>query len=111
MTGVKTSAGVLGCELLIMAAGIRPNTDFLTDSGIEMFRGTIMVDHTMKTSLEDVYAAGDCVMVTNRITGKPQWSPIGSSANMEGRALAQILSGKEKTCSGVLGTGWLSFPD
>lgn len=110
VTGVKTSAGVLGCELLIMAAGIRPNTDFLTDSGIEMFRGTIMVDHTMKTSLEDVYAAGDCVMVTNRITGKPQWSPMGSSANMEGRTLAQILSGKEKTYPGVLGTGVIKLP-
>ena len=110
VTGVKTSAGVLGCQLLIMAAGIRPNTDFLTDSGIEMFRGTIMVDHTMKTSLEDVYAAGDCVMVTNRITGKPQWSPMGSSANMEGRTLAQILSGKEKTYPGVLGTGVVKLP-
>lgn len=110
VTGVKTSAGVLGCELLIMAAGIRPNTDFLTDSGIEMFRETIMVDHTMKTSLEDVYAAGDCVMVTNRITGKPQWSPMGSSANMEGRTLAQILSGKEKTYPGVLGTGVVKLP-
>lgn len=110
VTGVKTSAGVLGCELLIMAAGIRPNTDFLADSGIEMFRGTILVDHTMKTSLEDVYAAGDCVMVTNRITGKPQWSPMGSSANMEGRTLAQILSGKEKTYPGVLGTGVIKLP-
>lgn len=110
VTGVKTSVGVLGCQLLIMAAGIRPNTDFLTDSGIEMFRGTIMVDHTMKTSLEDVYAAGDCVMVTNRITGKPQWSPMGSSANMEGRTLAQILSGKEKTYPGVLGTGVVKLP-
>ena len=110
VTGVKTSAGVLGCELLIMAAGIRPNTDFLTDSGIEMFRGTILVDHTMKTSLENVYAAGDCVMVTNRITGKPQWSPMGSSANMEGRTLAQILSGKEKTYPGVLGTGVVKLP-
>ena len=110
VTGVKTSAGVLGCELLIMAAGIRPNTDFLKDSGLEMFKGTILVDYTMKTSLENVYAAGDCAMVTNRITGKPQWSPMGSSANMEGRTLAQVLAGKEKTCPGVLGTGVVKLP-
>ena len=76
MTGLKTSAGFLGCELLITAAGIRPNTEFLQSSGLEMSKGTIPVDNTMKTSLEDVYAAGDCVMVTNRITGKPQWSPM-----------------------------------
>ena len=110
VTGVKTSAGFLGCDLLITAAGIRPNTEFLQDSGLEMFKGTILVDNTMKTNLEGVYAAGDCVMVTNRITGKPQWSPMGSSANMEGRTLAQLLSGKNKTYPGVLGTGIVKLP-
>ena len=110
VTGVKTSAGLLRCDLLIMAAGIRPNTDFLQDSGLEMFKGTIIVDKTMKTNLEDVYAAGDCVMVTNRITGKPQWSPMGSSANLEGRTLAQILTGTKKEYPGVLGTGVVKLP-
>ena len=82
VTGVETSEGTLSCEMLIMAAGIRPNTAFLEGTGIEMFKGTILVDSQMKTSLDDVYAAGDCAMVTNRITGKRQWSPMGSSANL-----------------------------
>ena len=110
VTGVKTSAGTLSCEMLIMAAGIRPNTGFLENTGIEMFKGTILVDGQMKTNLEDVYAAGDCVMVTNRITGKRQWSPMGSSANMEGRTLAQVLAGGQKTYPGVLGTGVVKLP-
>ena len=110
VSGVKTSAGTLPCELLVMAAGIRPNTGFLVGSGIEMERGTILVDRTMKTNLEDVYAAGDCVMVTNRITGKRQWSPMGSSANMEGRTLAQVLAGAQKSYPGVLGTGVVKLP-
>lgn len=110
VTGVKTSAGTLPCELLVMAAGIRPNTGFLEGTGIEMFKGTILVDDTMKTNLEDVYAAGDCVMVTNRITGKRQWSPMGSSANMEGRTLAQVLTGAKKSYPGVLGTGVVKLP-
>ncbi|HJA67998.1 pyridine nucleotide-disulfide oxidoreductase [Lachnoclostridium sp. An169] len=110
VTGLKTSAGTLACEMLIMAAGIRPNTAFLENTGIEMFKGTILVDNTMKTSLDDVYAAGDCVMVTNCITGKRQWSPMGSSANMEGRTLAQVLTGTKKTYPGVLGTGVVKLP-
>lgn len=110
VTGVKTSAGTLPCEMLIMAAGIRPNTAFLENTGIEMFKGTILVDGQMKTSLDDVYAAGDCVMVTNRVTGKPQWSPMGSSANLEGRTLAQVLAGAQKTYPGVLGTGVVKLP-
>ena len=93
-----------------MAAGIRPNTGFLEGTGIEMFKGTILVDGQMKTSIDDIYAAGDCVMVTNRITGKRQWSPMGSSANMEGRTLAQVLAGAQKTYPGVLGTGVVKLP-
>ncbi len=110
VTGIRTSAGTLPCEVLIMAAGIRPNTDFLKDSGIEMYRGTILVDDQMKTNLKDVYAAGDCVMVKNRITGKRQWSPMGSSANMEARTLAQVLTGTNKNYPGVLGTGVVKLP-
>lgn len=110
VTGVSTSEGTFPCELLIMAAGIRPNTAFLEDTGIEMFKGTILVDSQMKTSLDDVYAAGDCVMVTNRITGKRQWSPMGSSANLEGRTLAQVLTGTQKAYPGVLGTGVVKLP-
>ncbi|MDD7220299.1 MAG: FAD-dependent oxidoreductase, partial [Clostridia bacterium] len=110
VTGVRTSVGTLSCELVISAAGIRPNTDFLKDSGIDMFKGTIKVDSRLHTNLPDVYAAGDCVMVTNRITGADKWSPMGSSANMEGRTLAQILNGKDKKYPGVLGTGVVKLP-
>ncbi len=110
VSAVRTSAGTFPCTLLIMAAGIRPNTAFLEGSGLEMNRGTIVVDRQMRTNLPDVYAAGDCVQVTNRITGAPQWSPMGSSANMEGRTLAQILAGGEKSYPGVLGTGVVKLP-
>ncbi|MCI7812703.1 MAG: FAD-dependent oxidoreductase [Lachnospiraceae bacterium] len=111
VTGVKTTAGVLPCALLVSAAGIRPNTGFLEDSGIDMFKGTIKVDGQMRTNLPDVYAAGDCVMVTNRITGQSKWAPMGSSANLEGRTLAQILAGKEKAFPGVLGTAVCKLPE
>ena len=110
VSAVRTTAGKLDCGLVIMAAGIRPNTAFLEGSGIELNRGTIVVDKTLKTSLPDVYAAGDCVQVTNRITQNPQWSPMGSSANMEGRTLAQILTGAQKEYPGVLGTGVVKLP-
>lgn len=110
VTGIRTSAGTLPCELIIAAAGIRPNTAFLAESGIELFKGLIKVNTKLETSLPDVYAAGDCAMVTNRITGADKWSPMGSSANLEGRTLAQILAGKGKTYPGVLGTGVVKLP-
>lgn len=110
VNAIKTSAGMLSCNLVIMAAGIRPNTAFLDGSGIGMNRGTILVDKEMKTNLPDIYAAGDCVQVINRITGAAQWSPMGSSANMEGRTLAKVLAGNGKEYPGVLGTGVVKLP-
>ena len=73
---VQTSKRAMKADALIMAIGIRPNTAFLEGSGIEMFKGTILTDKYLKTNLPDIYAAGDCAMVTNRETGKPAWSPM-----------------------------------
>lgn len=108
---VRTSSGNLSCGAVIFSTGVRPNTAFLEGSGIEMTRGTIVVDEKMRTNLKDIYAAGDCAMVKNRLTGKPQWSPMGSSANLEGRTLAQALAREDKSFAGVLGTAVCRLPD
>ena len=110
VSGVRTGNGSLPCELAVMSVGVRPNTAFLEGSGIEMERGRILVDDQLATNLADIYAVGDCVMVTNRMTGARQWSPMGSSANLEGRTLAQILTGGKKRYPGVLGTGVVKLP-
>lgn len=105
VSSVKTSSGSLSCDMVILAIGIRPATDFLEGTGIETERGLIVTDEYQRTSLEDIYAVGDCAMVKNRVTGKKQWSAMGSTANIAGRALALNLSGEETEYKGVLGTG------
>ena len=67
--GVQTDKGLLPADMVVLSIGIRPNTGFLQDTGIEMRKGTILVDDQMATNVPDVYAAGDCVMVKNRLTG------------------------------------------
>lgn len=107
---VQTSKRAMKADALILAIGIRPNTAFLEGSGIEMFKGTILTDKYLKTNVEDVYAAGDCAMVTNRQSGKPAWSPMGSTANIAGRILAKNLAGGQIEYPGVLGTGVARLP-
>ena len=107
---VQTSRRAMKADALVLAIGIRPNTAFLEDSGIEMFKGTILTDQYMQTNVEDIYAAGDCAMVTNRETGKPAWSPMGSTANISGRILAKNLAGEKVEYPGVLGTGVAKLP-
>ncbi len=107
---VLTSKRAMKADALVLAIGIRPNTAFLEGSGIEMFKGTILTDAHMRTNVADIYAAGDCAMVTNRQTGKPAWSPMGSTANIAGRILAENLAGKDVSYPGVLGTGVAKLP-
>ncbi len=103
--GVRTDAGLLPADLVIVAIGVRPATKFLEGSGLEMFKGTIVVDGQMKTNLPDVYAVGDCAMVRNELTGKGQWSAMGSTANLTARLLAKTLTGGQARYPGCLGTG------
>ena len=107
---VQTSKRAMKADALVLAIGIRPNTAFLEGSGIEMFKGTILTDKYLKTNVEDIYAAGDCAMVTNRETGKPAWSPMGSTANIAGRILAKNLAGAQIEYPGVLGIGVAKLP-
>lgn len=105
VNGVQTGAGLLPADMVILASGIRPATKFLADTGLEMERGCIVTDEYQQTNLPDVYAVGDCALVKNRITGKRQWSAMGSTANIAGRALALSLGGSKTEYKGCLGTG------
>lgn len=104
-TGVETSVGQFPADVVVMAIGVRPATGWLAQSGLEMNRGTIVVDRQQRTNLADIYAVGDCAQVFNRITGKAQWSAMGSTANITGRLLAQNITGTEAVYGGCLGTG------
>ena len=104
-TGIQTDGGPLPADVVVLAIGVRPATGFLADSGLEMFKGTILVDEQLRTNLNDVYAVGDCAMVRNVITGQRQWSAMGSTANIAGRVLARSLAGRNVSYGGCMGTG------
>ncbi len=102
---VLTDNGSLTADIAVMAIGVRPATGFLKDSGIEMFKGTILVNENMQTNLPDIYAAGDCAMVENALTDKPQWSAMGSTANLAARAMVKRMYGAKRGYGGCMGTG------
>ena len=109
--GVRTGVATFEGDVVVMAIGVRPATGFLADSGIEMNRGTIVVDKYQRTNLNDIYAVGDCAQVYNRITGQGQWSAMGSTANITGRLLARNLTGGDAPYGGCLGTGVVKLLD
>lgn len=111
VSAVATNAGDISSDIVILSIGVRPATAFLNNSGIEMISGAIVVDEYQKSNLADVYAVGDCAMVKNLVTGEPQWSAMGSTANITGRCLAKTLTGTETAYAGCLGTGVVKLAD
>ena len=112
VTKLRTAKRGIKTDAVIMSVGVRPNTEWLAGSGIELAKnGSIAVDDYMRTNIEDVYAAGDVVMVKNRVTGRDMWTPMGSSANLEGRQCAKTVAGTARHgFRGVLGTTVVQLP-
>lgn len=108
---VLTSRRPMKADAVLLAMGFRPNTQFLEGTGLEMFKGTLLVDEHMRTNDPNIYAVGDCALVTNRVTGGRQWSAMGSTANISGRLAAQHMGGRQAAAyPGVLGTGVAKLP-
>lgn len=107
---VITSKKAYKADLVVLSAGIRPNTAFLEGIGLEMFKGTVLTNEKGETNLPDIYAAGDCAMVHNALTGKAAWSPMGSTANISGRLIAQDMMGAGLSYRGALGTAVCKLP-
>lgn len=109
---VQTDKRTFKSDAVILSVGIRANTAFLADSGIELMPNrTIKVNEFLQTNIEDIYAVGDCTTVINRLTKEPAWSPMGSTANIAGRVAAKNIAGTKLAYSGVLGTAVAKLPE
>ncbi len=102
---VKTDRGTYEADLVIVAVGVRPCTEFLKDTGISMAKnGALIVDREMRTSLPDVYAAGDCILVYNEVLEEDSFLALGTVANKCGRIAGTNLAGGHEQFIGALGS-------
>ncbi len=105
VTHVKTAARILEADMVLMSLGIRPQVELARKAGIRIGEtGAIWVNEKMETSVEGIYAAGDCAETTHLITGKKVWIPLGSTANKQGRVVGVNACGGSATFPGVMGT-------
>lgn len=103
---ITASGSSIETDLVLMAIGVKPNTKLAADAGLELgIRDAIRVNSRMETSIEDIYACGDCAETVNIITGQKTWVPLGSTANKQGRTAGENAAGGEAEHKGVLKTG------
>ncbi|PDO09960.1 MAG: CoA-disulfide reductase [Candidatus Reconcilbacillus cellulovorans] len=102
---VLRSGRTLPADLVVLAAGVRPDTDFLRDSGIALGeRGHILVDEDMRTNVPDVYAVGDAVETFDAVHGGKAAVPLAGPANRQGRIAADRIAGWPSVYRGAVGT-------
>lgn len=106
VASVTTESGLeRDVDLVVIAIGVRPNTDLAKDAGITIGEtGAIAVDTKMQTRSPGIYAAGDCCETIDRVTGKTTWLPLGDIANLQGRVAGENAAGGNASFPGVLGT-------
>jgi NADPH-dependent 2,4-dienoyl-CoA reductase/sulfur reductase-like enzyme/rhodanese-related sulfurtransferase len=92
-------------DMVLIGAGIRPRVELAQAAGIELGKRGVKVNEFMQTNDPDVYAVGDIVEYTHRVTGLPQLLPLAGPANRSGRvAGTHAASGKSEPMGTVLGT-------
>lgn len=101
---VITGNREIDTDIVIMAAGVRSRSQLAQEAGLLVSRFGIVVNNRLQTSDPDIYAAGDCIEVTNLVSGKKGLAPMGSLANREGRIVADNLANMTSTFEGWIGS-------
>ncbi|WP_424684485.1 FAD-dependent oxidoreductase [Enterococcus sp.] len=95
----------LSSDLTILAVGVQPETTLAQTAGIKLgFRGGILVDENYQTSVANIYAVGDAIVVKQQITGEDTLISLASPANRQGRQVADVIAGLSRKNKGSIGT-------
>ncbi|UOR10379.1 FAD-dependent oxidoreductase [Halobacillus amylolyticus] len=112
VSSVITDKGEYETDLVLAAVGVAPNTSFLNETGIyTSYNQAIEVNAFMETSIMDIYAAGDCATQFHRVKQRPDYVPLGTHANKQGRVAGLNMIDKRRVYHGIVGTSILKFFD
>ncbi|MFO7786020.1 MAG: FAD-dependent oxidoreductase [Thermodesulfobacteriota bacterium] len=95
----------LAADLVLLAIGVRPNSEPAEKAGLELGpANAVAVDRALRTSDPDIYSAGDCADAFHVVTGERTWIPLALRANRAGRAVGDHVTGRDVSLDGVAGT-------
>ena len=80
--------------MVLVATGVDPATELAVEAGLELgAAGAIAVDRQMRTSIDGVWASGDCVHTHHRLLDEPGYLPLGTTAHKQGRVAGDNVMG------------------
>ena len=90
---VVTSSGEeLPADLVVVGKGVKPNTELVVNSGVEVNEG-ILVDESMRTNIENIFAAGDVAEGKDLISGKTEVIANWPNACIQGEIAGLNMAG------------------
>ncbi len=102
---VLTASDAWACDAVVIGVGVRPATELAVAAGVGVDgNGAIITDEALRTNVDQLWAAGDCVTTINLVTGQRTWAPLGPAANKQGRIAADNMLGRSTRFAGVVGT-------
>jgi NADPH-dependent 2,4-dienoyl-CoA reductase/sulfur reductase-like enzyme len=91
---IKNEGRTIEYDIVLAAIGFEPNNNLAISSKLEIGTyGGIKVDQKLKTSDPNIYAAGDCIEIVNRITNRPDYIPLATIAHQCGHAAGENAAG------------------
>jgi NADPH-dependent 2,4-dienoyl-CoA reductase/sulfur reductase-like enzyme len=110
VTCACSTGDALAGEIVLLATGVTPNTELAHAAGVKLGpRDAMLIDGLGRTSVERIYAAGDCCTVNHRVLNYPVYIPLGTTANKQGRTLGAFLGGVARPFAGVVGSSVTKF--
>lgn len=102
---VLESGEVISSDLTILSVGVQPETTLAEAAGLTLgLRGGIVVNEQYQTSDPDIYAVGDAIVVKQQITDTDALIALASPANRQGRQVADVIAGLNRSNRGSIGT-------
>jgi NADPH-dependent 2,4-dienoyl-CoA reductase/sulfur reductase-like enzyme len=110
VVGVEADEDVLPADLVVIGVGAAPEVALAERAGVTLGpTGAIAVDDRQRTSVDGIWAAGDCAEARHVVSGLPVNTQLGTVANKQGRVAGINLGGGDATFPGVLGTAITRF--
>lgn len=102
---IRYNDKTISADIVILPSSKVPSTSLAGEAGCEIGDfGAVKINEYLQTTVEDIYAIGDCVEVKSHVTGTPTLSPAGTTAVRQAMVLANNLSGNKMTFDPVVNT-------
>jgi CoA-disulfide reductase len=109
---ILNSGKILETDMVILAIGVKPDTDFIKNTGIKLgSKGHILVNEYMQTNIPNIYAVGDAIEVVDFINKTNTTIPLAGPANKQGRIAADNICGLNSKYKGTQGTSIIKVFD